>query len=190
MAEENRQLILTRAMELFALRGYDAVGVQEICAAASITKPTLYHYFGSKRGLLDALVQDYTPSLLAAVSAATAYAGDLPMTLEKLMTGLIHFAKDNPDFYRMLLSMVFAPRDSEANAAGFECYSQLHSVLETLFAAAVTQHGNMRGRQQVYAVSFLGLINTYIGLWLNGHSELTEADIRQAVKQFSHGIYS
>ena len=70
MAAENREMILQKALELFAGRGYDAVGVQEICAAAGITKPTLYHYFGSKRGLLDALIGHYTQGLNRAISAA------------------------------------------------------------------------------------------------------------------------
>jgi TetR/AcrR family transcriptional regulator len=53
---DNRSALLTHALQLFAARGYDAVGVQEIVEAAGITKPTLYHYFGSKRGLLDTLL--------------------------------------------------------------------------------------------------------------------------------------
>ena len=47
-------VLIERALELFAARGYDAVGVQEIVEAAGMTKPTLYHWFGSKQGLLRA----------------------------------------------------------------------------------------------------------------------------------------
>ena len=54
---DNRENILTCALELFYQRGYDAVGIQEICQAAGITKPTLYHYFGSKYGLLEVLLE-------------------------------------------------------------------------------------------------------------------------------------
>ena len=35
---DNRENILTCALELFYQRGYDAVGIQEICQAAGITK--------------------------------------------------------------------------------------------------------------------------------------------------------
>src|SRR5215211_7966667 len=63
----NRALILDRALGLFAARGYDAVGVQEIVEAAGVTKPTLYHYFGSKRGLLEALVAEHAGEFLAEV---------------------------------------------------------------------------------------------------------------------------
>ena len=52
---DNREAILSEALHLFYVRGYDAVGVQEIVDAAGVTKPTLYYYFGSKKGLLETL---------------------------------------------------------------------------------------------------------------------------------------
>ena len=53
----NRAELIDRALELFAAYGYDGVGVQNVCEAAGVTKPTLYHYFQSKRGLLEALMR-------------------------------------------------------------------------------------------------------------------------------------
>ena len=60
---DNRSNILSQAVELFASRGYDAVGVQEIVDAAGITKPTLYHYFGSKLGLLNTIFTEHFTAL-------------------------------------------------------------------------------------------------------------------------------
>ena len=54
---DNREAILSEALHLFYVRGYDAVGVQEIVDAAGVTKPTLYYYFGSKKGLLESLFE-------------------------------------------------------------------------------------------------------------------------------------
>ena len=54
---ENRERLLEAALSLFYEKGYDAVGVQEIVEAAGVTKPTLYYYFGSKKGLLEAVLQ-------------------------------------------------------------------------------------------------------------------------------------
>ena len=48
----------------------------------------------------------------------------------------------------------------------------------------------MRGRHKAYAATFLGMINTYIGLWLNGYATLDDQLVYQAVHQFQHGIYS
>ena len=53
---DNREILLETALSLFYEKGYDAVGVQEIVDQAGVTKPTLYYYFGSKRGLLEALL--------------------------------------------------------------------------------------------------------------------------------------
>jgi AcrR family transcriptional regulator len=43
--------LLAAATELFARRGYAAATVREIVAAAGVTKPVLYYYFGSKEGI-------------------------------------------------------------------------------------------------------------------------------------------
>ena len=60
---DNRERILQCALELFYAKGYDAVGVQEIAQKAGITKPTLYYYFGSKYGLLETLLKNWSGHL-------------------------------------------------------------------------------------------------------------------------------
>ncbi|MDD3059302.1 MAG: helix-turn-helix domain containing protein, partial [Sphaerochaeta sp.] len=54
-----REHILLQALRLFAKKGYEAIGVAAICEAAGITKPTMYYHFGSKRGLLEALISHW-----------------------------------------------------------------------------------------------------------------------------------
>ena len=49
--------ILQKALELFSDKGYDATSVREICEAAGVTKPTLYHFYGSKEGVYRAIVE-------------------------------------------------------------------------------------------------------------------------------------
>ena len=81
---DNRTVILEQALTLFSERGYDAVGVQEICESAGITKPTLYHYFGSKRGLLETMMDQYFTELKIRLTSAADYKGDLPLTLQNI----------------------------------------------------------------------------------------------------------
>ena len=54
-----RERIVETACDLFHQRGYQAVGVQEICTAAGVRKGSFYHFFRSKQELalamLDAL---------------------------------------------------------------------------------------------------------------------------------------
>jgi AcrR family transcriptional regulator len=44
--------LIARAVRLFAEQGYEGTSVQEIVAAAGVTKGAMYHYFASKDDLL------------------------------------------------------------------------------------------------------------------------------------------
>lgn len=185
-----RDDILAAALTLFAGRGYDAVGVAEIVDDAGITKPTLYHHFGSKQGLLEAIVDGEGSLLLAALEEAASYAGDLPLTLERVVRAEFDFAVRHRSFVRMLLALWFAPVDSEGYLRAERLHVRRHEILAALFRAAAVHHGNLRGRQQTYAATFLGMVNTYIGLALNGRVELDEQLVHRAVKQFMYGIFA
>ncbi len=43
---------MQKAMKLFMAKGFDATSTNDICVAAKLTKPSLYHYFESKNHLL------------------------------------------------------------------------------------------------------------------------------------------
>lgn len=55
----------------FAARGFHAVSMDEIAEQAGISKPMLYHYFGSKEGLYVAYVRQQGSALLSAMRDAT-----------------------------------------------------------------------------------------------------------------------
>nr|WP_245204288.1 TetR family transcriptional regulator [Kitasatospora sp. RG8] len=50
--QRTRQTIADVAIALFLERGFDRVSVAEIAAAAEVSKPTLFRYFGSKEELV------------------------------------------------------------------------------------------------------------------------------------------
>ena len=92
---DNREKILTNALDLFYTRGYDAVGIQQIVDAAGLTKPTMYYYFGSKRGLLDALLGEQYEKLEQCISQAAVYNGSFPETLFLVAEALLRFVGVN-----------------------------------------------------------------------------------------------
>lgn len=55
--EDTKQKILHKSLELFSVKGYDAVSVGEIAAAVGIKAPSLYNHFPSKQAIFDALVE-------------------------------------------------------------------------------------------------------------------------------------
>lgn len=187
---DNRQRLLDCALELFGQRGYDAVGVREVVEAAGVTKPTLYHYFSSKRGLLDALIKREAGPMLTDILQSAIYMGDLVLTLERIVRTYFKIAQSNPIFYRMQLAMYFAPPESEANQVIHPFALEQRGILEDVFSRAVENHGNLRGRHHRYAVGFLGEINAMIGLYLNHELDLNDEVAYQLVHQFMHGIFS
>ncbi|NDJ55330.1 MAG: TetR/AcrR family transcriptional regulator [Chloroflexi bacterium] len=190
MPADNRSNLLVQALQLFADRGYDAVGVQQIVQAAGVTKPTLYHYFGSKRGLLDAILDEHYNRLLEKLRAAATYQGDLPLTLTRVARAYFDFARENQTFFRLQLAMCYGPLHSEPYQAVMRGSDEQQSLIEGLFIQAAEDHGNMRERHKRYAITFLGMLNTYVGMALRGLTDLDEELTREAVHQFQHGIYS
>lgn len=187
---DNKEHLLDYALELFSTRGYDAVGIQEIVEMAGVTKPTLYHYFGSKYGLLEGVLARDFNTLIEQVNEAAEYNHDIILNLTQLARVYFHFATSHPVFYRLQLSIHFAAPNSEPKQAVSPYQLKQHQILEELFQKAAGDHGNMRGRQSIYAATFLGMVNTYAGLALDGHIHLGEDVIYRAVHQFMHGIFS
>jgi AcrR family transcriptional regulator len=66
---ERRALIVEAAGRLFGERGYDATRLDEIAAAAGVTKPILYRHFDSKRDLYLALLERHRADLSTFVAA-------------------------------------------------------------------------------------------------------------------------
>lgn len=56
--------LLEAALKLFISKGYAATRVQEVAAAAGVSKGTLFRYYPSKQALFEAVVRQYMVSLI------------------------------------------------------------------------------------------------------------------------------
>ncbi|HPE88851.1 MAG TPA: TetR/AcrR family transcriptional regulator [Spirochaetia bacterium] len=192
--ETTRDRILEVAAAAFAARGYEAVGVQELCESSGITKPTLYYHFGSKEGLLAALFEGRFGGFNGRVAAAAAYPGtrrgDLAGVLLSTMGAFVDAARDDPDFARIRLSSAFCPPSSERYRVARPYLEALYATIAAVFEAAALEHGNMAGRATPYAASFIGAADAYVSLFLAGDLDPDEGFLRRAVHYYMHGIFS
>ena len=190
---DNREKILQCALELFYARGYDAVGVQEIADKAGVTKPTMYYYFGSKYGLLEALVNEKLSNLNTAMRQAADYHGNVPGTLYRMASQLIDLANENRKMYVLMMALYYSAKENEAYRAIRPLITELYGIIVHFFEDAPPQLGNIRGRQEQFAMGFLGILNQYI-LWMCEKTEegcvVEEEKKHSLVNQFMYGIFT
>ncbi|MGH3730621.1 MAG: TetR/AcrR family transcriptional regulator [Micromonosporaceae bacterium] len=76
--EQTRATILRAATRLLYQQGIDGIGVAGLCAAIGVSKETLYRHFGSKEGLVTAVLEARSDQVVRWLSDAAAAAGGDP----------------------------------------------------------------------------------------------------------------
>ena len=84
-----RAALLGTARELFAERGYAAVGTEEIVREAGVTRGALYHHFDGKLELFAAVYEQVEEALMARIMAAVSAQASDP--LDALRAGALAF---------------------------------------------------------------------------------------------------
>lgn len=180
---------------MFYQKGYDAVGVQELATAAGVSKPTLYYYFKSKLGLLEALLKEECEPICERLERiADGYRGEPKDTLYELACALVDIARENRELYFLLLSLNYSARENEAFKAVAVYMKRMFQATTDFFIRAGDKLGNMNGRQEQFAISFQGVISHYI-LVMDERGMPPEQisdphAIWELVRQFMYGIYS
>jgi AcrR family transcriptional regulator len=96
-----RERILQAAARLLAESGGAPVSTRAVCAAAGVGAPTLYHHFGDKDGLLDAVVTYGFERYLAQKRARPA-TGDPVEDLRRGWDAHVEFGLAHPAFYTLM----------------------------------------------------------------------------------------
>lgn len=105
---EREAAILTVATRLFGTKGFHAVSLREVSAAACITHPTLLHYFPSKEALLDAVLAAKDLSIADQVRGLRT-----KDQLVKVMGKLKADNVDEPGFVTLLMQMIAEATDPD-----------------------------------------------------------------------------
>lgn len=70
MVEETRAKLIQAARKAFATKGYAAASMDDLTAEAGLTRGALYHNFGDKKGLLQAVIDQIDAEMLARLRVA------------------------------------------------------------------------------------------------------------------------
>nr|WP_264372933.1 TetR family transcriptional regulator [Nonomuraea phyllanthi] len=115
--DRTRAAILHATTGILYQRGLDGVGIDELCAHAGITKETLYHHFGSKDGLIRAVLEARSDRVTRWLAQAADDAGDDPARqLAAIFDALARWYAD-PDFRGCGIGNAAAQRHSDPATA-------------------------------------------------------------------------
>ncbi len=107
---------VVQAQALFAGRGFDTVGMSEICETLGVTPTSLYAAFGNKLGLYTRAVENYANSTGRFVSAALAAATTPFEVWEKVLRASAEVYSSGDIKGCMVLNGALMSQDAEANA--------------------------------------------------------------------------
>jgi AcrR family transcriptional regulator len=175
--EPGRERVLEAALELFGERGYHATSIAEIGLRAGIAKSVLYHYFGSKAGLYQAIAEAETRALLERVAAALPRDPDA-LRLRRGVTAYLTFLAERPAAWRLLVRD--PPADPELVA--------VHERLAQERARALTQLLTLPAKQE-HAEPLAGLIGTAIrafAAWWYEHPEVPQEQVVDSIMDVAH----
>jgi len=189
-----RQRILLAARDLLVARGVRRVSMDDVAAAAGVTRQTVYRYFGDRESLvrgaflhlaesLDAVVADLggqaQPDVDAFLSRIGEVVGALPTGLQAAMAEL---EKAHPEAYaevrgreRRAIGALFDLLYSGAEAQGRIRPGLKRPVVETLFWEVVTGFFDYPALQ-AQGLSPAEVFRTIVDVLLNGI--LVEAPVR------------
>ena len=114
--DDQRALILARAAEVFARRGYTAASMNEVAAACSVSKATLYHYVRDKHALLAQIAAEHVTRLEALVREVRAERRLPADELDVLIRRFTAAYADAQHEHRVLTEDVKFLRDNERSA--------------------------------------------------------------------------
>ncbi len=121
--------LLHAGVRVFDRKGYAGASVREIAEMAGVAKPALYYHFGSKEGLLLAILRQAQQELTGALERAVARPGTARARILALCEDIYGLFGQNIPIARVAHAVFLGPPDG---APPFDV-----TVFESLFRSAI-----------------------------------------------------
>ncbi|MFB8267978.1 TetR/AcrR family transcriptional regulator [Streptomyces sp. NPDC055955] len=159
--EERRQQLIGVALELFSHRSPDDVSIDEIAAAAGISRPLVYHYFPGKLSLYEAALRRAADDL--AQRFEEPQDGPLGARLIRVMGRFFDFVDEHGPGFSALMRGGPAVGSSTTNAL-------IDSVRQAAYVQILTHLGvtDPPPRLELVVRSWISLAESTALIWLDG----------------------
>ncbi len=150
-----RRTILDATEELLLEAGYDDFSIRRLVERCGYAAPSIYHYFGDKDGLLDALIEERFAKLAAQLKRVPRGA-DPVANIRGLAVAFVRFGLKNPTHFRLL----FTPRagDTKPPPSGEESRKLIEETLVALWDAGRLRTGDPQTAGQALSLLCQGLV--------------------------------
>jgi AcrR family transcriptional regulator len=105
----SREAVLDAAEHLMAEQGYEAASVAALVEEAGVPPSSIYHYFGSKEGVLLAVMERGAERFFEALPDIDRRVGSQTEHLQALVEIVAATLEHHPDFLRILVVMAARP---------------------------------------------------------------------------------
>jgi AcrR family transcriptional regulator len=177
--EETRSRILDAAVKRFAIAGYDAASVDEICTEAGVSKGAFYHHFPTKQAVFLALMQGWLAMI--DVGMETVRQDSVPetlVTMTDLLPGVFAAAENRlPMFLEFWLQ---ASRDETVWKAIIAPYRHFQEHFSKLIQAGMDE-GSLKPVEPEVAAQVI--VSLAVGLVLQGVLDPHGADWEKAARE-------
>lgn len=161
---QRREQLIDVALPLFAQRGLDATSVEEIAAAADVSKPVIYEHFGGKEGLYAVIVDREIRMLIEMVHGALTAEAHPRELVERAAIALLTYIEERSDGFRILV------RDTPATSSTggiASLISDATTQVEGILAAEFKRRGFSTRDAPLYAQMLVGMVALTGQWWLD-----------------------
>jgi len=164
--QAKRDALLKKAAVFFAGNGFDRASMNDLAAAAGVSKALLYHYFVSKEAILFAIIDAHLNAIVEAVEAADISANTPQEQLRALIQSILR-AYDGADAEHRLQLEAMGSLGAEQRAHLAKLQRRLVSEMSAHLAAVVPGGGFAKPEvARAVTMSVFGILN-WMYLWFS-----------------------
>src|SRR5512134_2729719 len=153
------QAVLAATEALLLEGGIEAVSIRRVSSRCGYSAPTIYHHFGDKTGLVDAVLERRFARMLE-VMRKIPRGDDAAAYLREMAQAFLHFALANPEHYRLLA--MTRPDEQDAVPSAEEARRMVKQALGDLLQEGTLAPPDLEGAFQVLWSMLHGLISLHL----------------------------